>query len=264
MPAPSKLILAWANKNRPPKSVRKLRGESRSAAAARPGRRAVPPQGDAAACRPAAGSWRRSRRLLLRAQPRRRLRSFLRVRRSRRSSGSTGLRPGLPVGKNGRPGVLRKHRLRKVPTVEPASCTTRPSAKWARRDRVGGARKRRTKVDRAEEVAGLRPLRGLRAPWCATTSTPAHLHAGSVLRSVLRGRGIWSSEPLRAEARELAEHRGEPTQNPAMPAPPSARRPRPSRRKHGPSTSTSGSAARTGKVDDARCKLKSVYPTMKH
>ena len=35
------------------------------------------------------------------------------------------------------------------------------------------ARKRRTKVDWAEEVAGLRPLRGLRAPSCATTSTPA-------------------------------------------------------------------------------------------
>ena len=34
------------------------------------------------------------------------------------------------------------------------------------------ARKRRTKADWAEEVAGLRPLRGLRAPSCATTSTP--------------------------------------------------------------------------------------------
>ena len=35
------------------------------------------------------------------------------------------------------------------------------------------ARKRRTKADWAEEVAGLRPLRELRAPSCATTSTPA-------------------------------------------------------------------------------------------
>ena len=35
------------------------------------------------------------------------------------------------------------------------------------------ARKRRTKVDWAEEVASLRPLRELRAPSCATTSTPA-------------------------------------------------------------------------------------------
>ena len=34
------------------------------------------------------------------------------------------------------------------------------------------ARKRRTKADWAEEVASLRPLRGLRAPSCATTSTP--------------------------------------------------------------------------------------------
>ena len=40
---------------------------------------------------------------------------------------------------------------------------------WRRSPR----RKRRMKADWAEEVAGLRPLRGLRAPWCATTSTPA-------------------------------------------------------------------------------------------
>ena len=56
------------------------------------------------------------------------------------------------------------------------------------------ARKRRTKVDWAEEVAGL--LEGSYAN-CEHPGArqPQHLHAGSVLRSVLRGRGNWSSEP---------------------------------------------------------------------
>ena len=53
---------------------------------------------------------------------------------------------------------------------------------------------------------------------------PLRPHAGSVLRRGLHRRGNWSSEPLRAEARELAEHRGERTQDPAVSAQPSARR----------------------------------------
>ena len=50
----------------------------------------------------------------------------------------------------------------------PPSCSARPLSSWRR----AMARKRRTKVDWAEEVASLRPLRELRAPSCATTSTP--------------------------------------------------------------------------------------------
>ena len=55
------------------------------------------------------------------------------------------------------------------------------------------ARKRRTKVDWAEEVASL--LEGRYAD-CEhpRVRQPQHSHAGSVLRSVLRGRGSWSSE----------------------------------------------------------------------
>ena len=56
------------------------------------------------------------------------------------------------------------------------------------------ARKRRTKADWAEEVAGL--LEGRYAN-CEHPGVrqPRHLHAGSIPRSVLRGRGNWSSEP---------------------------------------------------------------------
>ena len=49
-------------------------------------------------------------------------------------------------------------------------------------------------LDRRGRWPAGRPLRELRAPSCATISTTQHPHAGSVLRSVLRGRGSWSSE----------------------------------------------------------------------
>ena len=126
------------------------------------------------------------------------------------------------------------------------------------------ARKRRTKVDWAEEVASLRPLRGLRAPSCATTSTltrrerstkrPARARElvkriefcytpkhGSWLniaenelrtRQCLRHRRLGDLETLQAEISAWSVDVNE--------------------RQRGVDWQM--------KVDDARCKLKSVYP----
>ena len=64
------------------------------------------------------------------------------------------------------------------------------------------ARKRRTKADWAEEVASL--LEGRYAD-CEhpRVRQPQYSHAGSVLRSVLRGHGSWSSESSSATRRSM-------------------------------------------------------------
>ena len=91
------------------------------------------------------------------------------------------------------------------------------------------ARKRRTKVDWAEEVASL--LEGRYADCEKITLVCDNLNTrtpGAFYEASCAGAGVGQANrvPLHAEARELAEHRGERTQDPAASAPPSARRPR--------------------------------------
>ena len=93
------------------------------------------------------------------------------------------------------------------------------------------ARKRRTKADWAEEVASL--LEGRYADCEKITLVCDNLNThtpGAFYEASCAGAGVGQANRvlLHAEARELAEHRGERTQlhDPAVPAPPSARRPR--------------------------------------
>ena len=90
------------------------------------------------------------------------------------------------------------------------------------------ARKRRTKVDWAEEVAGL--LEGRYADCEKITLVCDNLNThtpGAFYEASCAGAGVGQASLLHAEAWKLAEHRGERTQlhDPAVPAPPSARRP---------------------------------------
>ena len=72
------------------------------------------------------------------------------------------------------------------------------------------------------------------ACWKAATRTASTLVCdnlntctpGAFYEAFRAGAGVGQASLLHAEAWELAEHRGERTQDPAVPAPPSARRPR--------------------------------------
>ena len=142
-----------------------------------------------------------------------------------------------------------------------------PLAGW----RQATARARRTKVDWALEVAGLLEGRLRRLPEDHLgVRPPQHAHQGSLLRSVRAGpgTGIGSSHRVlpHAETRELAEHRGERTEldDAPMRARAPHRRPRDAaRRSVGVVHDVNGTQRGVDwqmKVDDARCKLKSVYP----
>ena len=87
------------------------------------------------------------------------------------------------------------------------------------------ARRRRTKADWAEEVASL--LEGRYADCEKITLVCDNLNThtpGAFYEASCAGAGVGQASLLHAEAWELAEHRGERTQDPAVPAPPSARR----------------------------------------
>ena len=89
------------------------------------------------------------------------------------------------------------------------------------------ARKRRTKADWAEEVADLLEGRYADCEKIILVCDNLNTHTpGAFYEASCAGAGVGQASLLHAEARELAEHRGERTQDPAVPAPPSARRPR--------------------------------------